>query len=105
MKTAEHPAVEDLDLITVLAALADPVRLDLVRQLSDHRELGWGDLVAPVAKSTLSHHMRVLRDAGVTRTRQEGTRCFVKLRADDLTARFPGLLDLVQDYTPAPPLG
>ncbi|MEV1240381.1 ArsR family transcriptional regulator [Nonomuraea sp. NPDC049750] len=30
-----------------------------------------------MAKSTLSHHLRVLRDAGITRTRQEGTRCFV----------------------------
>jgi DNA-binding transcriptional ArsR family regulator len=50
-----------------------------------------------VAKSTLSHHLRVLRDAGVTRTRQEGTRCFVELRRDDLEFRFPGLLDAVLD--------
>ncbi|CAM5343819.1 hypothetical protein SANTM175S_06490 [Streptomyces antimycoticus] len=46
---------------------------------------------------TLSHHLRVLRDAGVTRTRQEGTRCFVTLRSDDLNARFPGLLNAVLD--------
>ncbi|WP_338104572.1 helix-turn-helix domain-containing protein [Microbispora catharanthi] len=51
-----------------------------------------GELRAPVAKSTLSHHLRVLRDAGITRTRQEGTRCFVVLRRDDLETRFPGLL-------------
>jgi DNA-binding transcriptional ArsR family regulator len=50
-----------------------------------------------VAKSTLSHHLRVLRDAGITRTRQEGTRCFVMLRRDDLDARFPQLLDAVLD--------
>jgi DNA-binding transcriptional ArsR family regulator len=45
-----------------------------------------------VAKSTLSHHLKVLREAGVTRTRQDGTRCFVTLRRDSLDARFPGLL-------------
>jgi DNA-binding transcriptional ArsR family regulator len=48
-----------------------------------------------VAKSTLSHHLRVLRDAGLTRTREEGTRCYVVLRRRDLQARLPGLLDSV----------
>ncbi|GAA3072974.1 hypothetical protein GCM10017600_25260 [Streptosporangium carneum] len=48
-----------------------------------------------MAKSTLSHHLRVLRDAGLTRTRQEGTRCFVILRRQELQTRFPGLLQAV----------
>jgi hypothetical protein len=34
----------------------------------------------------------MLREAGVTQTRQEGTRCFVTLRGDALETRFPGLL-------------
>jgi DNA-binding transcriptional ArsR family regulator len=75
--------------------LGDPVRLDLVRYLSDDEEHGWGELPAPVGKSTLSHHLRVLRDAGITRTRQEGTRCYVALRRDDLDIRLPGLIDAV----------
>jgi hypothetical protein len=37
----------------------------------------------------------VLRDAGITRTRQEGTRCFLVLRRADLESRFPGLFDAV----------
>lgn len=82
-------------LIEVMAALSDPIRVGLVRVLADGQERGWGELRAPVAKSTLSHHLRVLRDAGVTRTRQEGTRCFVELRRADLERRFPGLLDAV----------
>ena len=48
-----------------------------------------------MAKSTLSHHLKLLRDAGVTRTRQEGTRCFVSLRRDNIERRFSGLLDAV----------
>ncbi|MFF9458587.1 ArsR/SmtB family transcription factor [Streptomyces flaveolus] len=75
-----------------MSALSDPIRVGLVRVLADGHERGWGELRAPVAKSTLSHHLSVLRDAGVTRTRKEGTRCFVELRRDDLDARFPGLL-------------
>lgn len=73
-------------------ALADPVRLGLVRLLADGHEVGWGELDVPVAPSTLSYHLKVLRSAGLTRTRKEGTRCFVHLRCDELEAAFPGLL-------------
>ncbi|WP_216356008.1 metalloregulator ArsR/SmtB family transcription factor [Streptomyces sp. MP131-18] len=95
MRQARHPEVGEMALTEVMAALSDPIRVGLVRLLSDGRERGWGELRAPVAKSTLSHHLRVLRDAGLTRTRQEGTRCFVELRSGDLDARFPGLLAAV----------
>ena len=67
-----------------MAALSDPIRMGLVRLLSDGVERGWGELRAPVAKSTLSHHTKVLRSAGLTQTREEGTRCFVRLRREDL---------------------
>jgi DNA-binding transcriptional ArsR family regulator len=95
MKEARHPDPDEMTLIEVMGALSDPIRLGLVRVLADGSERGWGELRAPVAKSTLSHHLRVLRDAGVTRTRQEGTRCFVELRRADLDSRFPGLLTAV----------
>lgn len=95
MKRARHPDVAEISLTAVMGALSDPIRVGLVRVLADGRERGWGELHAPVAKSTLSHHLRVLRDAGLTRTRQEGTRCFVRLRAEDLHERFPGLLEAV----------
>ncbi|EIE99880.1 ArsR/SmtB family transcription factor [Saccharomonospora glauca] len=95
MASATHPDLADVDLPTVLHALADPVRLGLVRLLSDGEERGWGQLDVPVAKSTLSYHLKVLRSSGITRTREEGTRCFVRLRSDELEKRFPGLLDSV----------
>ncbi|MEU3771310.1 ArsR family transcriptional regulator [Amycolatopsis keratiniphila] len=95
MHNAQHPDITEITLTSVMAALSDPIRVGLVRVLSDFREHGWGELRAPVAKSTLSHHLRVLRAAGITRTRQEGTRCYVTLRRDDLQERFPGLLKAI----------
>ncbi|HZE39710.1 MAG TPA: metalloregulator ArsR/SmtB family transcription factor [Stackebrandtia sp.] len=95
MKTAVHPPADQISLPQVLAALADPIRLGVVRLLADGSERGWNELRAPIAKSTLSHHMRVLRDAGITRTRVEGTRCFVRLRDKELESRFPGLVSTV----------
>jgi DNA-binding transcriptional ArsR family regulator len=90
-----HPDVADMRLTEVMAALSDPIRVGLVRLLADGVERSWGDLKVPVAKSTLSHHLKVLRSAGITRTREEGVRCFVRLRRADLDARFPHLLDAV----------
>ncbi|UBU13498.1 ArsR/SmtB family transcription factor [Nonomuraea gerenzanensis] len=95
MRRAHHPEVGEITLTEVMAALSDPIRVGVVRVLADGRERGWGDLRAPVAKSTLSHHLRVLRDAGLTRTRQEGTRCFVTLRREELQGRYPGLMEAV----------
>jgi DNA-binding transcriptional ArsR family regulator len=95
MRHATHPDIDQVRLTEVMAALSDPIRIGLVRLLSDDVERGWGELRAPVAKSTLSHHLRVLRAAGLTWTREEGTRCFVRLRRDDIDARYPKLLDAV----------
>ncbi|WNI17117.1 ArsR/SmtB family transcription factor [Actinacidiphila sp. ITFR-21] len=96
MRYAEpHPETAQLELTDVMAALSDPTRVGLVRLLADGAERGWGELRVPVAKSTLSHHLKVLRAAGLTQTREEGTRCYVRLRRADVAARFPQLLDAV----------
>ncbi|MER5490160.1 ArsR/SmtB family transcription factor [Streptomyces sp. NPDC002454] len=102
-----HPAREELVLTGVLHALADPMRLQVVRRL-DRSELpmACAALELPVSKATTTHHFRVLREAGVIRQRYEGTARLSELRVDDLEARFPGLLAAVlraADRTPAAP--
>ncbi|MEA2226967.1 MAG: hypothetical protein QOF04_597 [Solirubrobacteraceae bacterium] len=95
-----HPSAEALELAAVLHALSDPIRLNIVRSLADAGACNCGAFTVPVAKSTLSHHLRVLREAGVTLTTRDGTQRVVSLRAEDLTARFPGLLDAVLASAP-----
>ncbi len=93
MKTLLHPAPDEIALANVMGALADPVRVAIVRALAEQDETVCGTLDLGVSKATRSHHYRVLREAGLTHTRVEGTRRYVSLRRDDLEARFPGLLD------------
>lgn len=96
-----HPDERDMDLFTVMAAMTDPVRLGIVATLGASSEVACGCFDLPVGKSTSSRHFRVLREAGVIRQRDEGTRRITSLRREELERRFPGLLDLVLRNAPA----
>ncbi|MDO3412432.1 helix-turn-helix transcriptional regulator [Saccharibacillus sp. CPCC 101409] len=95
MKLLHHPDRKDIMLTSVLYALSDPVRLQMVAQMHSTGEQPCKDFDVPIAKSTLSQHARTLREAGITHTRTLGTQRLLSLRTDDLNARFPGLLDAV----------
>jgi DNA-binding transcriptional ArsR family regulator len=95
MRDLFHPKRSEIELTAVMHALSDPTRLDIVRGLADGSEQPCGNFGVDVAKSTLSQHFKVLRDAGLIRTRVEGTTRWQTLRRDDLDARFPGLLDAI----------
>jgi DNA-binding transcriptional ArsR family regulator len=95
MRAIAHPVADQVTLPAVLHALSDPVRLGIVVLLRDGDELSCGALEVPVSKSTLSHHLKVLRDAGLTQTRAVGVHRFVSLRRDEIEDRFPGLLECV----------
>ena len=90
-----HPGRDDVDLATVLHALSDPVRLEIVAGLADGEERACGSFDVGVTKSTCTHHFRVLREAGLIRQRQQGTMRLNSLRRDDVEARFPGLLGTI----------
>lgn len=90
-----HPDAGAIDVLDVLHALADPTRMTIVRTLRADPERACGTFPVDVAPSTLTHHFRVLRDAGVIRQREDGNRRWTTLRLEDLDARFPGLLDTV----------
>lgn len=95
MRALHHPPKKSLTLTRVLYALSDPVRLSIVKHLAEDGGKPCGTFCLPVAKSTASHHFRVLREAGVIQMRSEGTQYINSLRREDLDARFPGLLDAV----------
>ena len=96
MKQYKHPNRDQITLTGVLHALSDGVRLNFVRCLAERGcEQACGAIETPVAKSTMSHHLRVLREAGVVQVRTEGTHSLTSLRWEDLEAKFPGLLKSV----------
>lgn len=89
-----HPLRDEIRLEDVLHALADPLRLRVVRDLAlAGQEVSCSYTDLPVTKSTTTHHYRVLRESGVIRQIYRGTAKMNGLRVDDLNALFPGLLD------------
>ena len=97
-----HPATEDITLAGVLGALSDPMRLKILKKLLERPD---GSLscsgaapCAQMAKSTLSHHFRVLRDAGLVRTTKQGVENLNSARWDDVNSRFPGLLKAIMRF-------
>lgn len=97
-----EPKRRELALDKVLAALSDPTRLGIVQYLADA-----GDEVTcqacscpDRAKSTMAHHFKVLREAGILGTRESGTQLFNHLRRADLDARFPGVLEAILNSAP-----
>jgi len=94
-KVLAHPDSANFDVLDVLHALSDPTRMTIVRTLWASPERACGTFDVDVAPSTLSHHFKVLREAGVIRQREDGNRRWTSLRDDELASRFPGLLEAI----------
>jgi DNA-binding transcriptional ArsR family regulator len=93
-----HPDPDEFELTSVLFALSDPARLELVRLIAAEgpQSVAQCHVVDPsTPKSTFSHHLKTLREAGVVRNVPVGRQREISLRREELEGRFPGLLDAV----------
>lgn len=100
MKPLVHPAIKDVPLEAILHALADPVRValisEIVQQEGPRNCTGLvGMLEQPIPKSTLSQHMRILREAGLIRCERRGVEMRNTSRHEEVNARYPGLLQAI----------
>jgi len=94
-----HPTRDQIELPMVLDCLSDPTRLAIVFNLARHdgaaTDMRCGDFAVFGGKSNLAYHFARLRETGLIQTRIAGTTRYIKLRREDLDARFPGLIDAV----------
>jgi len=102
MRPLYHPSVEDITVEGILYALSDPVRVRIFAQLVSANcdkncsaFLQMGKKTLP--KSTLSQHMKVLREAGLIRSERQGTEIKNHARCAELSKRFGPLLTAIVD--------
>jgi DNA-binding transcriptional ArsR family regulator len=99
VKDYSYPELADVAVTAVMQALSDEGRLSIVRKImrTPGGECACGEFCDGLSKATVSHHMRVLRRAGLLLHRTEGTRSLTSLRTAEVEKRFPGLLRLIAE--------
>ena len=81
----------------IMKALASPVRLKLVDELSrGARCICERQPLFPKDKSTLSRHIAELRNAGIVAERREGVRCYLRLKTPCILKIFDCALGVIQ---------
>ena len=114
MRPLAHPALDDISLEAILHALSDPRRVaifteiagaDCAQTCSAFAQVG----DTPIPKSTLSHHFKTLREAGLIRSERRGVEMHNTSRCVEIDKRFPGLIAAIvrahqiQSAGPNPP--
>ncbi|MFX0578676.1 ArsR/SmtB family transcription factor [Nocardia nepalensis] len=106
MPDSAEPTPEEMDLGTVFAALADKHRRRIVLTLlaePDGTERHCSSFGLPLSKATLTHHFRVLRQAGLIRQVNRGNSNMAQLRRAELAQRFPALIELLRTEATSDP--
>jgi DNA-binding transcriptional ArsR family regulator len=92
-----HPTPQEMDIGSIFAALADPIRRRVVLALAEkpNEIRDCSSFERPVTKATRTHHFRVLRQSGLLRQVDLGNSRTNQLRIKELEQRFPGLMTLI----------
>lgn len=104
MRALTHPAPEDITVQGILYALADPVRAEILAQLMRSScAQSCSSFVKTrdrqLAKSTLSHHYRILREAGLIRSERCGVELRNTPRCAEIERRFGSLVrSILESY-------
>lgn len=93
MRAFKHTPIEQVELTDIMYALSDPARVEIVKRLkTEGRAMTCGELDLDRPKSTMSHHFKILRSAGLVCTEIVGKEHMNSLRLADLEKRFPGVM-------------
>jgi DNA-binding transcriptional ArsR family regulator len=97
MRPLFHPPIADVTVEGILHALSDPVRVAIFADIATANcTFNCSNFLnvseKPIPKSTLSHHFKALREAGLIRAERHGVEMHNTSRCSEIESRFPGLL-------------
>jgi ArsR family transcriptional regulator len=97
----EAQEISDTDIVRALKALADPTRFRMVQEIAAAGELSCGQLTErfDVSQPTISHHLKLLQDAGLLIQRAEGKHHYTSVDKK-LVARIAALIPARLDAAP-----
>lgn len=103
MRAVYHPRLDEITVEGILHALSDPIRAEIFMRLATS-ECGKNcstflQLHEKLAKSTLSQHLRILREAGLIRSERKGVELINATRCGELEQRFgPMIRTIIDSY-------
>ncbi|WNB91475.1 metalloregulator ArsR/SmtB family transcription factor [Bacillus sp. NEB1478] len=85
--------------IPLFQALGDPVRQDLVLVLAETEKMNVTDIAnaSPMSRPTVSHHLKILREAGIVGTEKKGKEIFYFLTLDQTVLQLKQLINIIED--------
>lgn len=100
MKPLYHPPLSEITVQGILHALSDPVRVRIFVQLGaaecPQNCSAFGNIAgAPLPKSSLSQHFKILREAGLIRSERKGVELQNRTRCLELQDTFGPLVDAI----------
>ncbi|HEC74809.1 MAG TPA: ArsR family transcriptional regulator, partial [Methylophaga aminisulfidivorans] len=96
MRKIKQPTIEQVELTDIMYALADPTRMEIVTLLANAgRQLTCSEIDLNRPKSTMSHHFKILRSAGMVETIVNGTEHMNSIRMEEIEQKFPGVLSSI----------
>lgn len=84
------------EITRLLTSLGDPARLEILFLLGDHDRLNVGDITRHfrLSQPAISHHLRILREAGVVQSEKVGQEVFYRLDAGSVVRRLRVLTEM-----------
>jgi DNA-binding transcriptional ArsR family regulator len=104
MRPLYHPPVEEITVEGILYALSDPVRASILMQLAGAEDARCCSTFlnishTPLAKSTLSQHFKILREAGLIRSERKGVELQNRTRCSERKKTFgPMINEILATY-------
>lgn len=102
MRALSHPSTDEITVEGILHALSDPVRMEIFMQLAASEcarncSTFLNVKSAPLPKSTLSLHFRILREAGLIRSERRGVELVSSTRCAELKDKFGPMIQAIME--------
>ena len=83
----------------LLDGVRDPIRWEIILLLGRGRAMNVGDITTQfrISRPAISHHLKVLKDAGIVRSDKIGQEVFYHLDRDRIVAGLRQIADLIEN--------
>ena len=86
------------ELTRLLEAVSEPMRMQIVFLLSDHAQLNVGEIARQfrISRPAISHHLKVLKDAGIVRSEKSGQEVYYRIDRQRIVTALRALADKLE---------